>query len=144
MYTALQWLRQNMNKILNSQKTPQYLALTDELWGIYWEDSGENWSCYNVISLQLFHYCCYMMVHFHFNLERRENLIIIITVISLSVNTQNWPDISKELIRHSEWHHPGPKGDTVSCMTIKTIKRMCFNFTVSTVSADGLASLGKH
>ena len=31
-----------------------YLALTDELWGVYCEDIGENWPCYNGTALYFF------------------------------------------------------------------------------------------
>ena len=28
-------------------KDTPYLALTGELWSVYYENLGENWSCYN-------------------------------------------------------------------------------------------------
>ena len=45
--SVLQWLMQNINQNLYSQIDTPYLALTDELWGVYWENFGENWPRYN-------------------------------------------------------------------------------------------------
>ena len=43
LHTALRWQQQNVNQTLNSQHTPRNF----NLWGVYCENSGENWSCYN-------------------------------------------------------------------------------------------------
>ena len=46
----LQKLRQNINQMLDPQKTP-YLALTGELWGVFSEYFLENWPRYNGTAL---------------------------------------------------------------------------------------------
>ena len=51
MTLCLQW--QKMNQILESQQTPHYLAIIGELWGVYCEDFGENWPCYNGTALYI-------------------------------------------------------------------------------------------
>ena len=46
--SALQWQQQNINQTSNSQQTPHIPpTFTGELWGVYREDLGENWSRYN-------------------------------------------------------------------------------------------------
>ena len=47
LHTALRWQQSNVNHTSNSQ----YLALTGELWGVYYEDFKENWPRYNGTSL---------------------------------------------------------------------------------------------
>ena len=49
LYTPLQWQQQNINPISN---TP-YLALTGELWDLYYENFEENWPFYNGTALCL-------------------------------------------------------------------------------------------
>ena len=49
-YTALHWLKQNINQCQITNYTP-YLALTGELWGVFWEDLIENWPHYKGTAL---------------------------------------------------------------------------------------------
>ena len=37
-------------------KDTPYIAITGELWGVFYEDLGENWPLYNDIALYLNHY----------------------------------------------------------------------------------------
>ena len=40
------------SEFVSAKDTP-YLALTGELWGVFCEDFGENWPCYNGTALYL-------------------------------------------------------------------------------------------
>ena len=53
VYAIPHWLKKNINQSLNSQKTP-YLYLAGELWGVYFEDLGDNWPRYNDTALYMF------------------------------------------------------------------------------------------
>ena len=48
-----------------------YIALTGKLWGVYCEDFGADWPCYNgteLYSWLLGHLIgeCFLVLHFHF------------------------------------------------------------------------------
>ena len=51
LHASLQLLRQDINQNVNPQKSPFISLLTDVLWGVFCEDFGENWSCYNGATL---------------------------------------------------------------------------------------------
>ena len=53
MQTFLRWPRQNINQGLHSQKTPHI----GELWDVFGEDFGENWSRYDGTALYLLQSC---------------------------------------------------------------------------------------
>ena len=44
--TALRWVKQNIKQCQITNHTP-YIALTGKLWGVFCEDSVENWPRYN-------------------------------------------------------------------------------------------------
>ena len=51
--TALQWLNQNINQILDSRKDTLYLTLTSELWIVCCEDVGEKSAYHDGTTLYL-------------------------------------------------------------------------------------------
>ena len=56
LHALLQWSMRNINEFKYTKGTP-YLALTGELWGVFCEESGENWGCYNRTVLYMEIYC---------------------------------------------------------------------------------------
>ena len=62
LHTSLPSLRQNIKQFELTKDNP-YLALTGELWGVFCEDFGKNWTHYNITSLYMCINTCYTVYY---------------------------------------------------------------------------------